>query len=88
MAPWDWLELLPPNEPGPRRQRRGIQGLRSPLARPRSTIALLVAIYLVVVVVLARFTGSVMALLAMLPLILAPLLSALIYWLLWSDFHR
>jgi preprotein translocase subunit SecF len=88
MAPWDWLELLPPHERGPRRQRRRIQRLRSQLVRPRSTIALLVAIYLVVVVVLARFTGSVMALLAMLPLILAPLLSALIYWLLWSDFHR
>ena len=56
--------------------------------RPRSTIALLVLVYLVVVLTLARLTGSVLALLATLPLILAPLLSALIYWLLWSDFHR
>jgi hypothetical protein len=56
--------------------------------RPRSTIALLVLSYLVVVLTLARLTGSVLALLSTLPLILAPLLSALIYWLLWSDFHR
>jgi hypothetical protein len=88
MAAWDWLELLPPHERGPRRQRRRIGRLRSQLIRPRSTIALLVAIYLVVVFMLARLTGSVLALLAMLPLILAPLLSAMIYWLLWSDFHR
>ena len=56
--------------------------------RPRSTIALLVLIYLVVVLTLAPLTGIVLALLATLPLILAPLLSVLIYWLLWSDFHR
>ena len=88
MHGWDWLELLPPHERGPQRQRRRIQRLRSQLMRPRSTIALLVLIYLVVVLTLARLTGSVLALLATLPLILAPLLSALIYWLLWSDFHR
>jgi len=88
MRAWDWLELLPPHERGPRRQRRRIQRLRSQLIRPRSTIALLVLSYLVVVLTLARLTGSVLALLATLPLILAPLLSALIYWLLWSDFHR
>lgn len=88
MRAWDWLELLPPQERGPRRQRRRIQRLRSQLMRPRSTIALLVLSYLVVVLTLARLTGSVLALLATLPLILPPLLSALIYWLLWSDFHR
>ena len=88
MRAWDWLELLPPHERGPRRQRRRIQRLRSQLMRPRSTIALLVLSYLVVVLTLARLTGSVLALLSTLPLILAPLLSALIYWLLWSDFHR
>ena len=88
MRAWDWLELLPPQERGPRRQRRRIQRLRSQLMRPRSTIALLVLSYLLVVLTLARLTGSVLALLATLPLILPPLLSALIYWLLWSDFHR
>ena len=88
MRGWDWLELLPPHERGPQRQRRRTQRLRSQLMRPRSTIALLVLVYLVVVITLARLTGSVLALLATLPLILAPLLSALIYWLLWSDFHR
>ena len=88
MREWDWLELLPPQERGPRRQRRRIHRLRSQLMRPRSTIALLVLSYLVVVLTLARLTGSVLALLATLPLILPPLLSALIYWLLWSDFHR
>jgi hypothetical protein len=29
-----------------------------------------------------------LALLAAMPLLLAPLLSALIYWLLWCEFHR
>jgi hypothetical protein len=37
---------------------------------------------------LALRTGVVLALLAAMPLLLAPPLSALVYWLLWSEFHR
>lgn len=88
MVAWDWLQLLPPHEQRPLRWRRRWQRLRSQLLRPRMAIAGLVLVYLMVVVVLAQRTGSVLALLAALPLLLAPLLSALIYWLLWSEFHR
>lgn len=88
MAAPDWLELLPATERPAQRRRRRMLRLRSQVLRPRTAIALLVLGYLVIVLTLARQSGSVLAALATLPLLLAPLLSALIYWLLWSEFHR
>jgi uncharacterized membrane protein len=88
MAPWDWISLLPAHEQPRRRQRRHVQRLCSQLRRPRTAIALLLLLYLSLVLVLALKAGAVLALLAAMPLLLAPLLSALIYWLLWSEFHR
>jgi hypothetical protein len=43
---------------------------------------------MVVVLSLALRIGAMVAVLASLPLLLPPLLSLLIYWLLWSEFHR
>ena len=88
MAAWDWLELLPAHERARGRRRRRMQRLRSELQRPRVAIILLIIGYLIVVMILARNIGGILALLASMPLILAPLLSGLIYWLLWSEFHR
>jgi hypothetical protein len=84
----DWIDLLPEQERAQRRQQRRIQRLRSQLQRPRTWIALLLAGYLVVVLSLALRIGGMVAVLASLPLLLPPLLSLLIYWLLWSEFHR
>ena len=88
MAVWDWLELLPTHERGQGRRRRRILRLRSQLLRPRIAIILLIFTYLLVVLALALQIGSILALLAAMPLLLAPLLSGLTFWLLWSEFHR
>jgi hypothetical protein len=85
---WDWLQLLPDHEQRRLRWRRRIQRLRYQLLRPRTTIAGLVLIYGIAILVLAHQTGIVLGLLAALPLLLAPALSALMYWLLWSEFHQ
>ena len=84
----DWIDLLPEQERAQRRRQRRIQRLRSQLQRPRTWIALLLVGYLVVVLCLALRIGGMVAVLASLPLLLPPLLSLLIYWLLWSEFHR
>lgn len=88
MESGDWIDLLPEQERAQRRRQRRIQRLRSQLQRPRTWIALLLAGYLVVVLSLALRIGGMVAVLASLPLLLPPLLSLLIYWLLWSEFHR
>ena len=84
----DWIDLLPEQERAQRRRQRRIQRLCSQLQRPRTWIALLLVGYMVVVLSLALRIGSMVAVLASLPLLLPPLLSLLIYWLLWSEFHR
>jgi hypothetical protein len=84
----DWIDLLPEQERAQRRRQRRIQRLRSQLQRPRTWIALLLTGYMVVVLSLALRIGAMVAVLASLPLLLPPLLSLLIYWLLWSEFHR
>lgn len=88
MAHWDWISLLPAHEQPRRRQHRLIQRICGQLRRPRTAITLLLLLYLSLVLVLAQKAGAVLALLAAMPLLLAPLLSALIYWLLWCEFHR
>ena len=40
------------------------------------------------VLLLGFRTGAVLGGMALLPLLLTPLLAALIYWLVWSEFHR
>lgn len=85
---WDWLQLLPDHERRGLRWRRRIQRLRHQLRRPRTAIAGLVLIYGIAVLVLAHQTGAVLGVLAALPLLLAPVLSGLMYWLLWSEFHQ
>ena len=69
-------------------RRRRMLRLRSQLLRPRTAIGALVVSYLTLVLVLAKHTGTVLALLALLPLLLTPLLGGLMLWLLWSEFHR
>jgi len=88
MQTWDWLMLLPERQRRQRRYRRLLLRLQSQLQRPRTGISGLVVIYLVAVAVLAVNTSPVLALLAVMPLLLVPLLAGLIYWLLWAEFHR
>ena len=84
----DWLLLVPsPQRRRLRRQRRWLR-LRSQLWRPRTAIGALVLLDLTLVLVLAHYAGTVLGLLALLPLLLTPLLGSLLLWLLWSEFHR
>ena len=73
------------------RQRRSLLALRlwSRLKNPRTLLALLALADLAVAVCVGLWTGSLTLLvLAALPLLLAPALGGLAYWLLWQDFHR
>lgn len=88
MQKWDWLMLLPERQRHQMRRRRRLLRLQSQLKMPRTGISGLVLIYLIAVGVLAVNTRPILALLAVMPLLLAPLLAGLIYWLLWAEFHR
>jgi hypothetical protein len=88
MAAWDWLTVLPAEQQPQYRRRRWLLRLRSQLKRPRTLVGVLLLGYAAVIAILALRAGAVLALLAAMPLLLPPLLSALIYWLLWSEFHR
>lgn len=73
------------------RQRRSLLLVRlwSLLKRPRTLLALLALLDLAVAVAVGVWTGSfTLMALAALPLLLAPALAGLAYWLLWQDFHR
>jgi len=73
------------------RERRTLQVLRlwSRLKGPRPLLALLALLDLVVAVAVGLWTDSLtLMVLAALPLLLAPALGGLAYWLLWQDFHR
>ncbi len=87
MTSWDWLSVLPAEQQSRCRRRRWFLRLRSQLKRPRIVVGLLLLGYVIVMAILALRAGAVLALLAAMPLLLPPLLSALIYWLLWSEFH-
>lgn len=87
MTSWDWLSVLPAEQQPRCRRRRWFLRLRSQLKRPRMVVGLLLLGYVIVMAILALRAGAVLALLAAMPLLLPPLLSALIYWLLWSEFH-
>ena len=88
MQKWDWLMLLPERQRHQMRRRRRLLRLQSQLKMPRTGISGPVLIYLIAVGVLAVNTRPILALLAVMPLLLAPLLAGLIYWLLWAEFHR
>ncbi|MFM2079571.1 MAG: hypothetical protein RLZZ219_253 [Cyanobacteriota bacterium] len=73
------------------RQRRSLLLVRlwSLLKRPRTLLALLALLDLAVAVAVGVWTGSfTLMALAALPLLLAPALAGLAYWLLWQDFNR
>ena len=59
------------------------------LKRQRSILTLMVIVDAALAVAVGLWTHSfTLLLLALLPLLLAPALAALAYWLLWHDFHR
>lgn len=79
-----------PEDLRPRQQRSVLMvRLWTTLKRPRTLLALLALVDLGVAVGVGLWTGSLtLMVLAALPLLLAPALGALAYWLLWQDFNR
>lgn len=74
-----------------RNQLRGLwlRRIWTGLKRPRNLVLLLVMADVAVALAVGISTGSLtLTVLALLPLLLAPVLAWLAYWLLWQDFHR
>ena len=87
MEPWDWVELLPPEQRLRARRRRARQRWLSRLRDPGTWVVALLLVELGLAVLLGLGTGAVLGGLVMLQLVLAPLLAGLVYWLLWTEFH-
>lgn len=88
MERWDWAEFLPPKDQQRQRRQRARQRHRALLKEPRTWVTVLVVADVGLVLLLGFRTGAVLGGMALLPLLLTPLLAALIYWLVWSEFHR
>ena len=88
MERWDWAEFLPPADQERQRRRRGRQRQWALLKEPRTWVAVLVVVDVCLVLLLGFRTGAVLGGMALLPLLLTPLLAVLIYWLVWTEFHR
>jgi len=88
MERWDWAEFLPPEDQQRQRRQRARQRHRALLKEPRTWVAVLVVADVCLVLLLGFRTGAVLGGMALLPLLLTPLLAVLIYWLVWSEFHR
>lgn len=74
-----------------RHQRRALLLRRTwtGLKRPRSVLLLLLIADVAVALAVGMWTSSLtLTVLALVPLLLAPALAGLAYWLLWHDFHR
>ena len=88
MERWDWAEFLPPEDQERQRRQRARQRHRALLKEPRTWVTVLVVTDVCLVLLLGFRTGAVLGGMAFLPLLLTPLLAVLIYWLVWSEFHR
>ena len=88
MERWDWAEFLPPEDQERQRRQRARQRHRALLKEPRTWVTVLVVADVGLVLVLGFRTGAVLGGMALLPLLLTPLLAVLIYWLVWTEFHR
>ena len=88
MERWDWAEFLPPADQERQRRRRRRHRQLVLLKEPRTWVAGLVVADVCLVLLLGFRTGAVLGGMALLPLLLTPLLAVLIYWLVWSEFHR
>jgi hypothetical protein len=83
-----WWRYVPREEAGER--LRTIQRLRlaSYLQRRRVQISLLISVYALLCLCSLLLGYGGLALLALLPLLLAPLLGYLVYWLTWKEFNE
>lgn len=85
----DWSGFLPPAERRRAVRRRSLHRLWTAVKRPRSLLLILLVADLALALALGLWARSLtLAVLALLPLLLAPPLGYLAYWLLWHDFHR
>ena len=84
----DWSSNLPPEQRRRAIRDRRIRRLWTALKRPRSLLLLLATADALLALALGLWAQSTtLAVLALLPLLLAPPLGYLAYWLIWSDFH-
>jgi hypothetical protein len=88
MEPWDWAEFLPLQDRERQRHKRARLRQWTILKEPRTWVTALVVADVSLVFLLGFRTGAVLGAMALLPLLLTPLLAVLIYWLVWSEFHR
>ena len=85
----DWSGFLPPEQRRRAERERRLRRLVTSLRRPRSLLVVLVVADVVLALALGIWAQSLtLAVLALLPLVLAPPIGYLAYWLLWHDFHR
>jgi hypothetical protein len=88
MEPWDWAEFLPLQDRERQRRKRARLRQWTILKEPRTWVTALVVADVSLVFLLGFRTGAVLGAMALLPLLLTPLLAVLIYWLVWTEFHR
>lgn len=88
-APHPWWHHLPP-ERRRKRERLRLQSrrFRAWLSQRRQLIGLTVAFYLLCCVAPLALGLSLLAVVALLPLLLVPPVGLLVYWLVWQEFHH
>lgn len=84
----DWSGFLPPRQRRRAMRQRRLRRVCTNLQRPRSLLMTLAVADMALALALGLWAQSIaLAVLALLPLLLAPPLGFLAYWLLWHDFH-
>jgi hypothetical protein len=84
----DWWRFVPPEQRRRRRFKAWRLRWRERLGQRSVAIALAFLSYGLVLLGLALNMPPVVALFALAPMILLPLLGYLTYWLLWKEFHE
>ncbi len=88
MPQGDWWRFVPAGQRRRRRLKTWRLRWRERLSRRSVAIALAVLAYGLVLLGLLIHLPMVIALLALAPMVLLPLLGYLTYWLLWKEFHE
>ena len=83
-----WWKHVPSQHQGRTLQRRRRQRLITALMSQRSRLVLLLVLYAAITFGLMRSGVGAISLLVLLPLLLLPPLAALVWWLMWKEFHH
>lgn len=84
----DWSRYVPPAQRHQILLRRFIMRSRSLLLRRSTRILMAVLFYLAICLGLVVWGGASLGMIGLLPLVLAPAIGYLAYWLVWNEFHR